>query len=599
MIVTLGISAFFHDSAAALLIDGELICAAQEERFNREKNTSIFPSEAIKVCLKETKLEVSDIDEVVFFEKPLLKFERILENFYQNVPKGWRAFLQAIPDWSQRKLFIKREVKNEMKAIGKSKKLNFQLYFSSHHLSHAASAYYPSPFDEAAILCIDAVGEWSTATISVGKGNQIEILKEMKFPDSLGLLYSSFTYYLGFKVNEGEYKMMGLSPFGNIEAQQTQYFLSIIKNQLVSIYKDGSFKINQEYFNYAHGLKMVNDKKWKDLFGFTKRLPQEKLDQTHANFSLAIQIVTEEIILKMALNAQKLTGLKNVCLAGGVALNCVANGKLQESNIFDSVWVQPASGDAGGALGAALALYYVKHRKEKCKVDAMKNGFLGNEISNKEIQDFCIKEDRPFRYYENNEELNSFLVHRMKKGEVIGYVQGKMEFGPRALGARSILALPSYPKMQSKLNLAVKFREDFRPFAPIMLEDEALKYFELEQPSSYMQFVRKLRPEYRLDLPANFGELTIEDKLKVPRSKFQAITHVDFSSRLQVVSDSNHSLYKLLLETRKETGDGILINTSFNRNGEPIVCNLNDIFTCFEETQMDILVINNYVFEKK
>lgn len=598
MIVTLGISAYFHDSAAALLLDGKVVCAIQEERLNREKNTAKFPIRAIEQCLKHANLTISDIDEVVFFEKPLLKFERILENFYQQVPKGWRSFLQAIPDWSQRKLFLKREIRKELKSLDEQAKLKFQLYFSSHHLSHAASAFYPSPFDEAAILCIDAVGEWSTATISKGKNNKISVLKEMKFPDSLGLLYSSFTYYLGFKVNEGEYKMMGLSPFGNKEDEQTLFFSKIIREELLTLYSDGSFQLNHNYFDYTHSLRMVNDKKWAKLFGFSKRPPHEKLNQTHANFSLAIQMLTEEVVLRMAQTAKDLTGMKNLCLAGGVALNCVANGKLHEAKIFDSIWVQPAAGDAGGALGAALALYFVKHKKDKERTDSMQQALIGPEISTEEIEKYCLENNRKFKQFQHSTDRNKFVTEQLIKGKVIGWIQGRMEFGPRALGARSIIALPNIPEMQKTLNLAVKFREDFRPFAPVMLEEEANTYFDFNEKAPYMQFVQELKPAYRFELPVNYKDLTIEEKLTCPRSKFQATTHVDFSSRLQVIGEKEHPFYDLLLEIRNQTGDGILINTSFNRNGEPIVCFLNDIFTCYDQTKMDILVIGNYLFTK-
>ncbi len=601
MIITLGISAYFHDSAAALLIDGEIICAAQEERFNRIKNSADFPSQAIAFCLKQAKIDLSDVDEVVFYEKPLLKFERLLETYYTHVPKGWQSFLKAIPEWSQKKLFLKREIKRELKALFPGEKSNYKLYFSSHHLSHAASAYYPSPYDESAILCIDAVGEWSTASISKGKGNEIEISKEMKFPDSLGLLYSSFTYYLGFKVNEGEYKMMGLSPFGNPVDEQTQKFIDIIRTQLVKIHADGSIQLNQKYFKYTYGLRMVQDKQWEKLFGFSKRLPADEVNQTHANFSYAIQKVTEEVVLKMAQTAKEITGSKNLCLAGGVALNCVANGLLHSSQLFKNIWIQPAAGDAGGALGAALALYYVKHPsiRNHAEKDHMQNGFLGPEITRNEIEEYAFTNEKAYRKCTSEKERNEFVASELSKGKVIGWMQGKMEFGPRALGGRSILALPSIPDMQSKLNLAVKFREDFRPFAPVMLGEEAQKYFSFEETSPYMQFVQKLSKEYRFDLPENFESLSIKEKLNVPRSKFQAITHVDFSARLQVISDPAHPLFNLLLKVREKTDDAILINTSFNRNGEPIVCGIKDAFDCFEETKIDILVLENYIFTKE
>ncbi|MFT5822758.1 MAG: carbamoyltransferase [Crocinitomix sp.] len=603
MKVILGISAYYHDSAAVLIVDGQIRAALQEERLNRIKNTSVFPSLAVKFCLDEYGIDLDEVDAVVFYDKPFLKFERLLENFYANAPKGLSAFLKFMPEWSQKKLFLKKELRRELSELYPASKQVVKLLFSSHHLSHAASAFYPSPFNEAAILTIDAVGEWATASIGFGKGAEIDLLQEMHFPDSVGLLYSSFTYFLGFKVNSGEYKLMGLSPYGVKESDQTKQFVETIKANLLTLFADGSIQLNQAYFKYRHALRMINESKWEKLFAMPRRKEDEALEQSHANLALAIQLVTEEIILKMAKTSKELTGSDNLCLAGGVALNCVANGKLKESNLFANVWVQPAAGDAGGALGAALAVYYTHNPtadlKSNTGQDLMQGALLGPEITDKEVQQYCNKHGLKPRIFSNDSDLCTYVAEQLYANKIVAWVNGKAEFGPRALGARSILASPFAIDMQSKLNLAVKFREDFRPFAPILLKEEAATYFGVDHPAQYMQFVHRIKPEFRLDLPPNYNELNFSERLKVPRSKLQTTTHVDFSSRIQVVDNEDSMIGQLLNKFKSISGAGILVNTSFNRNGEPIVCGLKEAFDCFEKTDLSILVINNHIFEKK
>ena len=597
----LGISAYFHDSAASIVVDGKIIAAAQEERFNRDKNSAVFPSQAIRYCLKEAGITLHDVDDIVFFEKPFLKFERLLETYYNNAPKGLLSFLKAMPQWTQKKLALRREVRRELRKIDTSYKDQKKLLFASHHLSHAASAFYPSPFNDASILVVDAVGEWATATIGKGEGTKIELLREMRFPDSVGLLYSAFTYFLGFKVNSGEYKLMGLSPYGDGKSNETKRFIELIRKELVEIHEDGSIQMNRAYFTFEHSLRMVSDSKWAKLFGIAKREPEEAIIQTHCNLAFAIQSVTEEIVLKMARTAKAITQSENLCLAGGVALNCVANGKIQESGLFKKVWIQPAAGDAGGAIGAALAHYffrYAENRAVNTERDEMSQALLGPSISEEELEAFCEENHLKPLWFKTNAERNQFTVANIIDGKVIGWVQGRMEYSPRALGARSIIASPSITGMQRKLNMSVKFREDFRPFAPVMLREEALNYFNCDYEAAYMQFVKKIATEHRYPLVKNFNSLSLKEKLEVPRSKFQAITHVDFSSRLQVVEERDHPFYGLLLEMRRQSGDAVLVNTSFNTNGEPIVCDLKDAYNCFLKTNIDILVVGNNAFIK-
>ena len=598
MKTVLGISAYFHDSAAALLVDGEVIAAAQEERFNRIKNSPDFPTEAVRYCLNEAGIDLQEVDHIVFFEKPFLKFERLLQTYYNHAPKGFWSFLKAMQQWVPGKLSIRSEIKRSLRKIDPHFRWKNPLLFSSHHLSHAASAFYPSPFEDAAILTIDAVGEWATASISKGNGNQIEMLREMQFPDSVGLLYSAFTYFLGFEVNSGEYKLMGLAPFGDKNSEQTQSFIQIIKTKLLRLYEDGSMKLNPDYFTFEYKLRMISDAKWETLFGIPGRKPGDPILQEHCNLAYAIQSVTEDIILRMANTARELTGSKNLCLAGGVALNCVANGKLQLSGLFDQIWVQPAAGDAGAALGAALAFHYSStSQKRTAKADdGIRNTFLGPSISREEIQSFCTQKDLDPVLFQDRKGLDSYVVEQICQGKIIAWVQGRMEFGPRALGGRSILADPTFPEMQQKLNASIKFREDFRPFAPVMLRQEARQYFNCNFDADYMQFVQKISAAHQIPQPSDLD--TIRKKLQAPRSKFQAITHVDYTSRLQVVENPDHPLYSLLLEMRRQSGNGILVNTSFNRNGEPIVCSLADAWDCFIQTKIDILVVENFVFTK-
>lgn len=602
-IFVLGISAFYHDSSAAIIKDGVIIAAAQEERFTRIKHDERFPTHAIRFCLDECGVKLNQLNAVVFYDKPLLKFERLLETYYAFAPRGFSSFVKSIPIWLKDKLFLKRLIRQELKQVESfdAKKLN--LLFTEHHLSHAASAYYPSPFEEAAILTIDGVGEWATASICVGKGENISMLKELHFPNSLGLLYSAFTYYLGFKVNSGEYKIMGLAPYGNSTSKHVADLVAIIKEKLIDIKEDGSLMLHQEYFDYAVGLTMTKNKKWQKLFGFPRREEESKLEQHHCDLAMAIQLVTEEIVIKMAREAKRITGLNNLCLAGGVALNCVANGKLVSEKIFNNVYIQPASGDAGGSIGAALAayhLYFEKPKLKQIKFDAMFGSYLGPEFSDKEIKKMANQFGAIFNFCENEQQLLERVSEELANGSVVGWFQGKMEFGPRALGNRSILADPRNGDMQKKLNLKIKNREGFRPFAPSVLAEDADLFFKITHPSPYMLVVNELHSHHRNTLPENYQELAMNDKLYFNRSAFPAITHVDFSARVQTVHQETNPKFWSLINTFKNlTGVGMLVNTSFNRRGEPIVCTPTDAYECFMQTEMDILVIGNYLFEKK
>lgn len=598
----LGISAFYHDSAAALIVDGEIIAAAQEERFTRKKHTADFPTKAIAFCLEESGLSIDELDAVVFYDKPLLKFERLLETYYAFAPKGLVSFLKAIPVWLNEKLFLKKMIYDGLKDIENYDRKKLHLLFPEHHLSHAASAFYPSSFQNAAILTIDGVGEWCTAAIGFGKGEKIRFHKELHFPHSVGLLYSSFTYYLGFKVNSGEYKLMGLAPYGNPESEQTQGFVQSIKRELVDIKEDGSIWLNPAYFNYATGLRMVHDKKWKKLFGFPRRTDETAPEQTHCNLALAIQQVTEEIVLKMAKEAKRLTGAENLCLAGGVALNCVANGKLLQEGIFKNIYIQPAAGDAGSALGAALAVHYMyfeQVRKITGSQDSMKGTYLGPDYSDKEIILMNRKVKAVSQYYENFDELTDFIASKIDAGNVVGWFQGKMEFGPRALGNRSILGDARNPEMQKKLNLKIKYREGFRPFAPSVLAVDCTTYFDLKVDSPYMLLVAPVQEARRKKLPDNYNQLPLWEKLYTERSDVPAITHLDFSARIQTVhAETNPRYYALIQALKDQTGCGMVVNTSFNVRGEPIVCTPFDAFRCFMSTEMDFLVINDFVYCK-
>ena len=599
----LGISAFYHDSAAAIIKDGEIIAAAQEERFSRKKHDAGFPSKAAAYCLKEAGISIDQLEAVVFYDKPLLKFERLLETYYAFAPKGFTSFLMAMPVWLNEKLFLKKMIRDELKKIQLYDKKKLKLLFPEHHLSHAASAFYPSPFEEAAIVTIDGVGEWATTTICKGKGKEIEILKQLNFPHSVGLLYSAFTYYLGFKVNSGEYKLMGLAPYGDPDAEQTKRFVSIIREKLVKIYDDGSIFLDQQYFNYSVGLRMVKDKKFETLFGLKRRSEEEELQQEHCNLALAIQQVTEEIVLKLAAHAKEITGSKNICLSGGVALNCVANGKLQNSNLFENIFIQPASGDAGGAVGSALAAHHIYFEKERIvssAMDAMKGSYLGPCFSADEIESTIQQYKAVTTAFNNRNELYKTVAAHISEGNVVGWFQGRMEFGPRALGNRSIIADPRNPEMQKKLNLKIKYREGFRPFAPAVLAEDVQDYFELTTSSPYMLLVQPVKKTLQYPVPENYHHLSLNDKLYYQRSTLPAITHIDYSARVQTVhKETNEAFHDLITAFKQQTGCAVLINTSFNVRGEPVVCTPQEAYQCFMRTEMDYLVIENYLFSKQ
>lgn len=599
----LGISAFYHDSAAALVIGGEIIAAVQEERFTRKKHTPEFPINSIKYCLEESGLGINELDAVVFYDKPLLKFERLLETYYAFAPKGLTSFLKAIPVWLNEKMFLKKLIYDGLKEVEKYDKKKVKLLFSEHHLSHAASAFFASPYSESAILTIDGVGEWSTATIGIGSSNKVDLIKELHFPHSVGLLYSAFTYFLGFKVNSGEYKLMGLAPYGNRYAKQTAAYVKIIKDNLVDIKEDGSIWLNQNFFNYATGLKMIKGKKWEKLFSFPKRAPEAELEQHHCNLALAIQQVIEEIVLKMAKEAKRITKSDNLCLAGGVALNCVTNGKLLKEKLFKNLYIQPAAGDAGGALGAALAvshIYFEEERQTDEINDKMCGTYLGPDYSDKEIELMNRKVKAVYKKHNNFKELSTFVASMLSEGNIVGYFQGKMEFGPRALGNRSILGDARNPNMQKRLNLKIKYREGFRPFAPSVLNEDKNLYFDLDSSSPYMLLVAPVIDERRKELPADFFKLSLWERLYYSRSDIQAVTHLDFSARVQTVhKEINARYWELLKEFKNQTDYGLLINTSFNVRGEPIVCFPQDAYRCFMSTDMDYLVINDFVYCKK
>jgi len=598
----LGISAFYHDSAAALIEDGKITAAAQEERFTRIKHDPAFPVNAVKYCLEFSGLSIDELDAVVFYDKPLLKFERLMETYYAFAPKGLRSFMMSMPVWLKEKLFLKKLIHDSLKEIESYDKNKLLLLFPEHHLSHAASAFYPSAFDEAAILTIDGVGEWATASICHGKGKKIEILKELKFPHSLGLLYSAFTYYCGFKVNSGEYKLMGLAPYGDRTSAEVKKFIDVIRNELVDIKDDGSLFLNQKYFNYATGLRMAKDDRWENLFGVKRREDESDLEQVHCNLALAIQIVTEEVVIKMAKEAQRLTGSKNLCMAGGVALNCVANGKLQNEKIFENIFIQPAAGDAGGAVGAALAAYHLHFDKERESVttaDRMSGSYLGPEYSDQEILRMARRKKAKYNYFSNFEELAERAASLLNEGNVTGWFQGRMEFGPRALGGRSILADARNPEMQKKLNLKIKFREGFRPFAPSVLAEDKENYFDLSSDSPYMLLVQPVKKERQNPIPADYHTKSIPGKLYFLRSDLPSVTHIDYSARIQTVhKETNERYWKLINAFKKLTGCGVVVNTSFNVRGEPIVCTPEDAYTCLMRTDMDYLVIGNYLFAK-
>lgn len=598
----LGISAFYHDSAAALLIDGQIVAAAQEERFTRKKHTPDFPVQAAKYCLEYAGITIDELDAIVFYDKPLLKFERLLETYYAFVPRGIASFLKAIPVWVKEKMFLKKLLHEGLAEVGPYDKKKAKLLFSEHHLSHAASAYYPSPFKEAAILTIDGVGEWATASICHGKDNKITMLKEMKFPHSVGLLYSAFTYYLGFRVNSGEYKLMGLAPYGNPDSPQTKEYVKLIKDNIVTIKDDGSIWLNQDYFNYATGLRMIKHSKFEKLFGIPVVKPDGDVDQKHCNLALAIQQVTEEIVLKMAREAKRITGSDYLCMSGGVALNCVANGKLIKEKIFKDIFIQPASGDAGGALGAAQMAHfmYFEQEREVCSDKVAKHGFyLGPDFSEKESVSAFKKLKGVYHKYDNFRELAKEVAGLLDQGNVIGWFQGRMEYGPRALGNRSIIGDARNREMQKKLNLKIKYREGFRPFAPSVLAEDVQEYFNLDVVSPYMLLIADVKENRRKQLPANFHDMDLWDKLYYERSDVQSITHLDFSARIQTVhKEVNPRYWEFINAFKQKTGYGLVVNTSFNVRGEPVVCTPEDAYKCFMRTEMDYLVVNDFLLKK-
>ena len=598
----LGISAFYHDSAAALLINGNIVAAAQEERFTRKKHDPGFPTHAIEYCLESEGIQLDALDAVVFYDKPFLKFERLLETYYGFAPRGLVSFVTAMPVWIKEKIFLKKIIFDELLSIQKFQKKELKLLFPEHHLSHAASAFYPSPFKEAAIVTLDGVGEWATASICKGKNKTIEVLKELHFPHSLGLLYSAFTYYLGFRVNSGEYKLMGLAPYGDPGSEQVKEYTRIIKSELVQIMEDGSIWLNQKYFNYSTGLRMVKEKKWTQMFGFGRRNSEAEIEQHHSNLALAIQQVTEEIIVKICREAKRLTDADYLCLAGGVALNCVANGKLLKEKIFKDIFIQPAAGDAGGAIGAALAASHIAFDEDRIvnSGDSMQGAFLGPEYSDREIERSINHFEAKGEFLPDFQDLADRVAGYISEGKVVGWFQGRMEFGPRALGNRSILGDARSEDMQKKLNLKIKYRESFRPFAPSVLSDDVSDYFDLDCSSPYMLLVAQVKEEQKKSIPGDYYQMPLMERLYMKRSNIPAVTHIDFSARIQTVHlETNDRYYRLIESFKKQTGTGLIVNTSFNVRGEPIVCNPQDAYRCFMRTEMDYLVMGNFLFEKK
>ncbi len=596
----LGISAYYHDSAAAILVDGQVIAAAQEERFTRKKHDSSFPIHACRYVLTEAGLSYKDLTAVAFYEKPFLKFERLLETYHAFAPNGLESFVSAMLAWVKEKLFMRRMLRKQLAELGDAE---VPTYFPEHHLSHAASAYYPSRFPEAAILTIDGVGEWATTTIGHGRGREIEILRELHFPHSIGLLYSAFTFYTGFTVNSGEYKLMGLAPYGNPDSQRAADYRKTIETELVDIRKDGSVVLNMDYFDFATGLKMANEAKWEKSFGVPRRKPESEISQEYMDMALAIQQVTEDSVLRLAATARELTGCKHLVMAGGVALNCVSNGKIVGAGIFEDLWIQPAAGDAGGALGAAYAVWHIAHGNEpktdRCD-DAMRGSYLGPEFPEREILRTLEKYGAKARHYDEFGCLASDVARKLAGGNVVGWFQGRMEYGPRALGNRSILGDARNPEMQKKLNLKIKYREGFRPFAPSVLEEDVSEYFELECESPYMLLVAPVRRERQIPLPANYHDKPLYERLYFLRSDLPAITHIDYSARIQSVSQqTNPRFWELIHQFKEQTRYGVIVNTSFNVRGEPIVCTPDDAYRCFMRTEMDFLVVGDYVLDKK
>ncbi|HUQ75534.1 MAG TPA: carbamoyltransferase, partial [Burkholderiales bacterium] len=585
----------YHDAAAALIRDGQVAAAAQEERFTRKKHDSNFPHQAIAACLEATGTRASEIDHVAFYDKPFLKFERLLETYLTFAPRGFTSFKTALPVWVKDKLFQRGNILQELKNVQGGIDWDKRLLFSEHHLSHAASAYYPSPFDSAAVLTMDGVGEWTTTSVALGKGRELRVEKEIHFPHSLGLLYSAFTYYTGFRVNSGEYKVMGLAPYGEPR------FVQLIKDNLIDIKEDGSFRLNLDYFDYCTGLRMTNAK-FDKLFGGPARKPEDRLEQREMDLAASIQAVTEEVVIKLARGVAKETGEKNLCLAGGVALNCVANGKLLRDGCFENIWLQPAAGDAGGALGAAYVAYHLSNRRERkvnAGMDAMRGSYLGPQFANDEIQRRLNAAGAVFEVCDD-ERIIQQCAQALAEGKALGWFQGRMEFGPRALGGRSILGDARSPSMQKQLNLKVKYRESFRPFAPAVLAEDAPKYFNLDKESPYMLLVADVAEEHRIAMTEEQEKLFGIEKLNVPRSSIPAVTHVDYSARVQTVhKETNPRFHDLLSQFKDKTGCPVIVNTSFNVRGEPIVGSPEDAFRCFMGTEIETLAVGNCFLRKE
>lgn len=591
----LGISAFYHDSAAALIEDGRLVSAAQEERFTRKKHDAGFPQNAVQFCLDRAGIKLPDVDYVAFYDKPFLKFERLLETYLAYAPRGFNSFRMAMPLWLKEKLFQKTLLRDEMKTWQPDFDWQKRLLFGEHHQSHAASAFFPSPYEEAAVLCMDGVGEWATTSLAWGQGNKLEMLREIHFPHSIGLLYSAFTYYTGFKVNSGEYKVMGLAPYGEPK------FKNLILDKIVDLKEDGTFRLDQQYFDYCTGLRMTNDK-FGALFGGKARTPEQQLTQHHMDLAASVQAVTEEIVIRLGKSVKKETGAKNICLAGGVALNCVANGKLLRENLFDGIWVQPAAGDAGGAVGAAYAAYHGflgQSRKLNGHLDAMAGSYLGPDFKDDEIAERLTAVGAKFTRLDHAQMIDQ-TAQALADSKAVGWMQGRMEFGPRSLGARSILGDARSPSMQKTLNLKVKYRESFRPFAPAVLREDVTDYFDIKSDSPYMLMVAPVNEDRRRAMTAQEEALFGIDKLNVPRSDIPAVTHVDYSARIQTVhEETNPDFHALIASFKAKTGCSVLVNTSFNVRGEPIVCTPEDAFRCFMGSEIEVLVVGNCFLKKE
>ncbi len=600
----LGISAYYHDSAAALLCDGKIVAAAHEERFTRKKHDPDFPTNAIGYVLEEAGISLEEVEAIAFYDKPFLKFERLLETYHAFAPKGLQSFLISMPVWIKEKLFMRTMLERGFAPFLQNKKQLPRIYFPEHHASHAASAFFPSPFEDAAILTVDGVGEWVTTSIGKGEGNGISIMREIHFPHSLGLLYSAFTAYCGFKVNSGEYKLMGLAPYGDVKSERTKNFEQKIRENLISIRDDGSYVLNMDYFSYATGLRMYNEELWTKLFGLAPRTAEsEELEQEYMDLALAMQQVTEDIVLRLAKTARELTGSKNICLAGGVALNCVANGKLLKSGIFENMWIQPASGDAGGALGAALACWHIGMEQDRTPAmerDSMQGSYLGPSFDSGEIARTCKRFQANSTQYDDFATLCATVTDLLADGKVVGWFQGRMEYGPRALGNRSILGDPRKTDMQKHLNLKIKYREGFRPFAPSVLEEYTKQFFDVEDISPYMLLVAPVANKFCRELPENYSSLPIWERLYFERSDFPAITHIDLSARIQSVSKATNPRYWQLINTFYEKhGCPMVVNTSFNVRGEPVVCTPDDAYLCFMRTEMDYLVMGDFILKKE